>query len=261
MKITPFHIVRVILIAALLTIAYMAWQQKLSVPDALLYAMLTCLIISPVFVIGAAKIQLNFYFRSYNNGNKQQFIALTFDDGPNKETARILDILKAKNVQAAFFSIGKNAAAQPELVKRWIDEGHVVGNHSYYHSFNFDWKSSKAMVDEIEQTNREIKAITGNAPKLFRPPYGVTNPNLGRAVMRTGMYSIGWNIRSYDTVAKDRDKLLNKVLGSIRGGDIILLHDSMAITADILAELIDKAREKGFTFVRVDKLLDIEAYA
>jgi len=212
-------------------------------------------------VLGAIYIQWDFFIRSYNRGKNSRFIAITFDDGPAEYTGRILDVLTQGNVEAAFFSIGKNAVQNPELVKRWHREGHLIGNHSYYHGFNFDWQSSKKMAAEMEQTNQAIMEIAGVRPKLFRPPYGVTNPNLARAVERTGMYSIGWNVRSFDTKIKDPKKLLSRILNKLQGGDIVLLHDSMAITAEILTEFIVQARQKGYTFVRVDKLLGIEAYA
>jgi len=214
-----------------------------------------------LLVLGAIFIGWNFYLFSFNKGKSKQQVALTFDDGPAAETAAILDILKKEGVPAAFFSIGKNAAAHPELVKRWDAEGHLVGNHSYNHGFNFDWQSAKTMHREIEDTNMLIQRTIGKKPRLFRPPYGVTNPNLARAVKMAGMDSIGWNVRSFDTKAKNPRQLLNKVLSGLQGGDIVLLHDSMGITREILTELIAQARKKGFTFVRVDQLLDIRAYA
>ena len=213
-----------------------------------------------VLVFAAIFIQWNFYTKSYNRGSNKQLIALTFDDGPAVETARILDILKAQGVQAAFFSIGKRASNDVEIVKRWHTEGHIVGNHSFNHGFNFDWLSTHKMVAEMNATNEVIKTAIGKIPKLFRPPYGVTNPNLARAIRKTRMHSIGWNVRSFDTKAKNPEALLNSILTKLKGGDIILLHDSMPITADILTDLITKARQKGYTFARLDKLLDIAPY-
>lgn len=211
-------------------------------------------------VLGAIFIQWNFYTKSYYKGDNKQLIALTFDDGPVEQTARILDILKAQDVQAAFFSIGKHAGNNIEIVKRWHAEGHVVGNHSFNHGFNFDWLPTGKMVAEINATNEVIKGAIGKTPKLFRPPYGVTNPNLARAIRKTSMYSIGWNVRSFDTKATEPEVLLNNILRKLKGGDIVLLHDSMSITADILTDLITQTREKGFTFTRIDQLLDIAPY-
>lgn len=214
-----------------------------------------------LLVLGAIYIQWNFYVKSYNKGVLSKQIALTFDDGPAQYTSVILDVLKKEGVQAAFFSIGKNAVANPEMVKRWYTEGHLIGNHSYDHGFNFDWKTSKAMQEEINKTNNAIMQIAGVTPKLFRPPYGVTNPNLAKAITSSGMYSIGWNVRSFDTTAKKKADLESRILNRLKGGDIVLLHDSQQITAEILTDLIRKAREKGFTFVRIDKLLDLKPYA
>ncbi len=214
-----------------------------------------------ILVLGAIYIRWNFYVPSFNKGSDKKYIALTFDDGPAAKTSEILDVLKQHNVPATFFTIGKHAAANKEMVKRWYDEGHVIGNHSYDHGFNFDWLPVSKIAAEIEQTNEVVKAITGKTPRLFRPPYGVTNPNLARAIKRTGMYSIGWNIRSFDTKARDPKQLLQRITQQISGGDIILLHDSMGITHEILTDLIVFAQKKGFTFARVDKLLNIEAYS
>lgn len=187
-------------------------------------------------------------------------MSLTFDDGPAKYTNEILHILEQHNVKASFFAIGKHAAEHPALVRRWHEEGHTIGNHSYAHGFNFDWQSSRRMAEEIEQTNRAIQNITGLAPNLFRPPYGITNPNLKRAVAATKMLSIGWTLRSFDTKITDPDKLLKHIINKLKGGDIILLHDSMAVTTKILTPLIQQAKQMGYTFVPVNELLEIEPY-
>ncbi|MCB0698452.1 MAG: polysaccharide deacetylase family protein [Chitinophagaceae bacterium] len=210
-------------------------------------------------VLGAIKIQWNFYLYSYNQGQGKQ-IALTFDDGPAEYTSAILDVLKEHNVKAAFFFIGKNIRSNAGVLKRAHNEGHVIGNHSFSHGFLIDLKTPVGFAYEIERTNAAVNEVIGVKPMLFRPPYGVTNPNVASAVTRTGMKSVGWSLRSYDTVAKDGSKLLDTVLSKLKGGDVILLHDSVTVTQEILTELIAKAQEKGFTFVRVDQLLDIEAY-
>ncbi|MBS1782506.1 MAG: polysaccharide deacetylase family protein [Bacteroidetes bacterium] len=212
-------------------------------------------------VLGAIFIRWNFYVQSFGKGTNKLWVSLTFDDGPAKYTQPILDILAEKQVPATFFAIGKNVVAHPEVVKRWDHEGHLIGNHSYGHGFNFDWQSTKEMTKEIESTNDVIASIIGKRPRLFRPPYGVTNPNLAKAINRAKMHSIAWNIRSFDTKSKDPDQLLNRILDRLSGGDIILLHDSMGITHEILTELIERTQQNGFTFVPLDKMLDIHAYS
>jgi peptidoglycan/xylan/chitin deacetylase (PgdA/CDA1 family) len=216
-----------------------------------------------ILVLGSIYIQWNFYFRSVNkipllhvkfdqekfsviNRNKE--VALTFDDGPAEHTEAVLDILKREKVNATFFIIGKNIAGREPLLKRIQAEGHSIGNHSFNHGFNFDWQSAAKMQEEIELTNQAVEGITGTPVALFRPPYGVTNPNLGKALRNSNLKSIGWNLRSMDTVAKDEKQLRNKILNRVKAGDIILLHDRCSITAAILPELITTLKKRGFTF-------------
>ena len=221
-----------------------------------------CLIYFSLLALGAIFIRWNFFVTSLHHGDRNsREIALSFDDGPADHTAEILNILQAEKVPAIFFSIGKNAAAHPEILRRWRDENHLIGNHSYDHSFHFDWKDRNAMAAEILHTNETIREITGLTPKLFRPPYGVTNPELSQAISLTAMTSVGWSLRTFDTKAKNADALLQRITSTVRGGDVILLHDSVGLTAGILTALIHACREKGFTFVRLDKLLGVDAYA
>ena len=109
--------------------------------------------------------------------------------------------------------------------------------------------------------DREVEKAVGLRPLLFRPPYGVMNPSLAQAIKKGGYTSIGWNIRSFDTRIKDKQKLTSRIIGQLKPGSIILLHDSMEITAAILPELIKEIESNGYTITRLDKMLNISAYA
>ncbi len=246
----PFSTVTIVFSGGVAALFIAGWEGVVSFYWLVLWVNLYVI----VLVLGAIFIRWNFYVKSVHSLGDKQLLALTFDDGPAAFTEAILETLKRENVKATFFMIGKHAAAHPQLVKQCFDAGHGIGNHSYHHGFHFDWKSSKGMREEIEETNSVLEAITGEKPTLFRPPYGVTNPNLAKAVQQSGMKSIGWSVRSFDTTAKDANALLARVSGKIKGGDILLLHDSISLTAEILTALIRHAHKSGFKFVSLDEI-------
>jgi len=206
-------------------------------------------------VMGAIYIQRNFFIVSQNVLNtSEKKICLTFDDGIHPEwTPKVLDILNRFQIPAVFFIIGKNIPGNESILHRMLKEGHEVGNHSDDHSFWFDLKSSAAMSEEIKRCNQKIEAITGQPCAIFRPPYGVTNPNLAKAIGQCSMRSIGWSLRSMDTVAKDANSLLKKLKSETKPGAIILLHDRCQITTEVLTDYIEHCLSEGYTFVTLSE--------
>jgi len=164
------------------------------------YAFLT-LIYFTLLIVGSIKINWNFYLKSYSHDRRDlPEIALSFDDGPNEQfTPKILEILKRNNVTATFFCIGQKIEKNPEILNQIIKDGHIVGNHSYSHSFWFDFFPPIKIAREIKRTDQLIIKLTGKNPVLFRPPYGVTNPFLCKALKKTGHKSVSWSLRSFDT--------------------------------------------------------------
>lgn len=216
-----------------------------------------------IIIYGCIRISSGFFMRVICMAKtKEKVIALSFDDGPHPTwSPLILDTLKKYNTPAAFFCIGKNINGNEALLNRIKDEGHIAGNHSYTHHFWFDMFGSKKMLADMRQIDTAVMNIIGLKPALFRPPYGVMNPNLKKAIKKAGYTPVGWSIRSLDTVIKDKPKLLSRITKQIKPGAIILLHDSVEITADILPELIVQIKNKGFSIVRLDKMLNVTAYA
>jgi len=192
----------------------------------------------------------------------KKIIALSFDDGPaTNYTPEILAILEAEAVKAAFFCIGNRIAGNEQLLRRLHEEGHVIGNHSYSHHFWFDMFSSRKMLADLKNMDSAMSAVTGLRPRLFRPPYGVINPNLKKAILNGHYTPIGWNIRSLDTVIKDEDKLLKKINKAIKPGAIVLFHDTSRTTLAILPTFIRQVKEHGYEIVRLDKMLNLHPYA
>jgi peptidoglycan-N-acetylglucosamine deacetylase len=214
-----------------------------------------------ILTLGAFKIGWNFYFFSYSHGDRSvPEVALTFDDGPDAEvTPKILEILEKYKVRATFFCIGKKIGNNPEIFKEIVSPDHEFGNHTYSHSSLFDLFSVKKMVKEILKTDDAIEKLYGHKPGLFRPPYGVTNPALRKALKKTGHVSVSWSVRSFDTVRKP-ETVLKKINKNVKNGDIILFHDNRPGTPVIVEEFIRHSLEKGRKFVSVGELLKIEPY-
>ena len=188
-------------------------------------------------------------------------IAISFDDGPaTNYTAEILKILKASNTKAVFFCIGNRIAGKEKIFEQLHKEGHLIGNHSYSHHFWFDMFSSKKMLADLKMMDTVMEKTIGLRPRLFRPPYGVINPNLRKTIINGNYIPIGWSVRSMDTVIRDENKLLNKITKSLRAGAIFLFHDTSQTTLAILPIFIRHATQRGYKIVRLDKMVNLQAY-
>ncbi|MEO6546745.1 MAG: polysaccharide deacetylase family protein [Ferruginibacter sp.] len=189
-------------------------------------------------------------------------IAISFDDGPsNNFTPSVLQLLKEQDVEAAFFCIGNRIAGNEILLQKIQQEGHIIGNHSYSHHRWFDLFSAKKMIADLKMMDQETERVTGLQPKLFRPPYGVTNPNVKKAVVKGGYIPVGWSVRSMDTVIRDETYLLNKINKAVKPGAIFLFHDTSKTTLAVLTAFIQKVKGSGYKIVRLDKLLHLKPYA
>ena len=221
------------------------------------------IVYSLVLFYGCYYVGSNFFIPVIcSSSTDKKVIALSFDDGPATDyTPEILAILQEQAVKAAFFCIGNRIAGNEQLFRQLHEEGHVIGNHSYSHHFWFDMFSSKKMLTDLQRMDAAMSAVTGLQPRLFRPPYGVTNPNLKKAIINGRYTPIGWNIRSLDTVIRDEQKLLKKINEAIKPGAIILFHDTSRTTLAILPAFIRQVKERGYEIVRLDKMLNLQAYA
>lgn len=181
-------------------------------------------------------------------------VAITFDDGVDPAmTPKVLDVLKQYNARATFFLIGERAHLYPEIVARIAAEGHAIGNHSYYHKWNFPMQSTQRMVEEIALCSEAIEKITGTEVRLFRSPFGVTNPMVGKAIRKSGLKSIGWSIRSLDTIGQPTDKVKQRVIKRMRAGEIVLLHDNRVGADRLLEGILEEMGRMRLRSVTVDE--------
>lgn len=173
-------------------------------------------------------------------------VMLTFNDGPHSTlTPILLDLLKGENIKAMFFVLGINVAANKniEIVKRAFEEGHIIGNHTYFHR-NLRSLSDFEIRTEILNTEEFIKEYM-KIPKPFRPPYGVTNSRVNKIVLELGYVNVLWNIVTLDW----KDKSIKWVENSIpqiyaREYNVVLMHDTYESTINNVSELIKAIKDK-----------------
>lgn len=177
----------------------------------------------------------------------ENVVYLTFDDGPDAEyTPQVLDVLKRNNAKATFFCIGSRIAGNEALLKRMADEGHQIGIHSFSHANGFPLFGRGRMLADIRQCQQAIEQATGATTTLFRPPFGVTNPTIGKAVKSLNLKTIGWTIRTYDTNRCTDEKIIRRISRQLRPGAIILLHDRLPQSAERLQMVIEAVRKAGY---------------
>jgi cellulose synthase/poly-beta-1,6-N-acetylglucosamine synthase-like glycosyltransferase/peptidoglycan/xylan/chitin deacetylase (PgdA/CDA1 family)/spore germination protein YaaH len=192
-------------------------------------------------------------------------VAITFDDGPDPRwTPKILDILKAANVKATFFVVGVNAERYPELVRRIVDEGHEIGNHTYYHpNLALCWPEHIRL--ELNATQLLLETITGRATTLFRPPYNAdTGPtDLSELTPLKIAEDLNYlvvleNIDPQDWAKPGADIILRRIKQQRHDGSVILLHDAggdRSQTVEALPRILDWLHTRGDTIVPLSTLL------
>lgn len=187
------------------------------------------------------------------------YIALTFDDGPNRRlTPELLDILREHDVRATFFVVGRQVAAHPGILRRIAAEGHEIGNHTWDHS-SLDAIGANAVRSQIEKTTNVIRAVAGQSPALMRPPYGRTNPQLNEWIFdQFGLKVILWSVDSSDWRHRDPDLVRWEILSGAKPGAIILAHDTQASTIAAISSTLEALQAKGFIFVTVSELITLE---
>jgi len=154
-------------------------------------------------------------------------VVLTFDDGPDPtSTPRALDALDAAGAKATFFVIGKKAEQHPDVVRDILARGHAVGLHSYAHDRLFAMRGARAWRRDLKRGSRVLEEITGDRPKLFRPPIGHTVPHTPRVVRALGLRVIGWDVSARDGIRATPSHVARRVLDGARDGSIVLLHDA-----------------------------------
>ena len=212
---------------------------------------------------GSFQIKMNYFLPAYHKKANldEKIVALTFDDGPHAAyTPRVLELLTKYKQKASFFCIGKQAEQHPEILKQIVAEGHLIGNHSYSHQDTYGFLSSQNVIKDLQKAQAVLFDISGARPRFFRPPFGVTNPNIAKAVKKLNLITFGWQIRSFDTVAKNPDEVYRKIVKKLKNGDVILLHDTSELSVKVLQNLLKYMQQRGIKSERLDTLFKLNAY-
>lgn len=204
---------------------------------------------------GASNIRSGLFLNAISSSPKSNQLVLTFDDGPHPNTPAVLEVLKKYKAPATFFCIGKNVEAHPEIVEQILEEGHAVGNHTYSHPVRWGWLSTRRVKEEIEKGDAALEKITGKKNRLFRPPFGVTNPRIAKALSAMPLQVIGWDLRSLDTAIHDKQRLYKRVIHKIDNSSVVLFHDSQPHTPEVLERVLTYCAEAGIKIVPLDDLL------
>ena len=202
------------------------------------------------------------YGAAYLGDTAEKVLYLTFDAGyENGCTARILDVLKAHDVPAAFFLVGNYMEKNADLVRRMVEEGHIVGNHTMHHHDMSKLSDKAAFAKELTDLEVRFKEITGKElPKYYRPPQGTYSEENLRMAQELGYKTVFWSLAYVDWLNNDqptREQAFGKLLPRTHNGAVILLHSTSATNAEILDELLSKWKEIGYRFASLEELFPV----
>lgn len=178
-------------------------------------------------------------------------VALTFDDGPNHNTSRVLDILEKYGVKGTFFILGCNVDGNEKIIERMSNLGMELGNHMYSHKL-LTKLSNEVILEEVKKVDDLVFEVVGKYPTLIRPSYGTVNKRI-RGVLDRPI--IIWNVDTLDWKNHNSKRIANRVMKDVDDGDIILMHDIYRATANSLEIVIPKLLEDGYQLVTVSELL------
>ena len=216
-------------------------------------------------VWASASIRSGVYVRAFcREKTDRKVVYLTFDDGPHPpETERVLDVLRERGARATFFLIGFKVSGNESVLRRMLEEGHALGLHTYSHAGTFPLLSFDKMLADVNEGKRAVESVAGKKISLFRPPFGVTNPTIAKVVRTLRLQTIGWDVRSFDTMfCKSSEHsckqsghdwyvpVVERIMKQVRPGSVILLHDRLDGASELLSLLLDSLAASGYDFTR-----------
>ena len=207
----------------------------------------------------ASAEELSRFNAAYLGDTQEKVIYLTFDAGyENGCTAQILDTLKKHKVPAAFFLVGNYMERNPDLVRRMVEEGHIVGNHTMHHKDMSLLTDKAVFAKELTDLETLYQQITGQElPKYYRPPQGTYSAENLKMARELGYQTVFWSLAYVDwnnDAQPTKEQAFAKLLPRVHNGAVLLLHSTSKTNAEILDELLTKWKDMGYTFESIDQL-------
>ena len=207
----------------------------------------------------AGRDQLKAYDAAYLGDPTKKILYLTFDAGyENGSTEKILDILKEEQVPAAFFLVGNYLEKNADLVRRMVNEGHIVGNHTMHHYDMSKLTEKEAFTKELTDLENLYRETTGQElPKYYRAPQGIYSTENLTMAKELGYKTVFWSLAYVDwnnDAQPTKEEAFRKLLPRTHPGAVVLLHSTSATNAEILEDLIKKWKEEGYTFGTLEEL-------
>ncbi len=217
-------------------------------------------------IANATSDELEKYDAYYIGDTSDKNIYLTFDAGfENGYTEHILDTLSIHEVPATFFLVGHYLESQPELVQRMVDEGHIVGNHTYSHPDMTTLSEINTFSEQLSSLERLYKDIIGeDMLKVYRPPQGKYNEDNLRLAKQLGYTTFFWSLAYVDWYTDNqptKQEALEKLIPRMHDGAIVLLHSTSSTNAEILDEFITTLKEEGYSFKPLSELIKSQSVA
>ncbi|WP_336213010.1 polysaccharide deacetylase family protein [Nonomuraea sp. LPB2021202275-12-8] len=185
---------------------------------------------------------------------KVKCLALTFDDGPGTRTPALLDLFKKERVKATFFLVGKQVERHPSIARRAAAEGHAIGNHTYSHP-SLPTRFDEDILNELQVTQEIIQAATGQAPKMFRPPFGHTDDRVLELANQAELAQVLWTGTTLDWSLRDAKKIKASVLRLAKRNGVLLMHDTVPQTVKAMPGIVNELKKRGYHLVTVPTLL------
>ena len=207
----------------------------------------------------AGRDQLAQYDAAYLGDIHAKKLYLTFDAGyENGSTAKILDVLQKHQVPAAFFLVGHYVEKNADLVRRMVEEGHIVGNHTMHHPDMSKLTEKAAFEKELTDLEALFREKTGrDVARFYRPPQGIYSEDNLRMAKELGYKTVFWSLAYVDwnnDAQPTKEEAFSKLLPRIHNGAVVLLHSTSQTNAEILDELLTKWKAEGYTFGTVEEL-------